>query len=247
MQYARPDAIAGAKVEGPARSAGGNVLLDVAIEGVGGLLTRIAFGVRVHWMHPFGGLRLSHGHKISDALGLRPQNSSSGQKRSPYKSHSGSKMFKKVALSLLLTGCLSGCSTLPSVNDLASYIPGIPQDETKTVTDRNTNKGEPVGTAQPQVQKTQAVAASQKTTKPVDGEKSVSPKTDTLRIGKLEMNKTTVRTLPRLCFNSYSLITAYSPNKSRRGHAQQSALRPRDAPEVERQAHRHHLPCQEHS
>ena len=122
-------------------------------------------------------------------------------------------MFKKVALSLLLTGCLSGCSTLPSVNDLASYIPGIPQDETKTVTDRNTNKGEPVGTAQPQVQKTQAVAASQKTTKPVDGEKSVSPKTDTLRIGKLEMNKTTVRTLPRLCFNSYSLITAYSPNK----------------------------------
>ena len=64
-------------------------------------------------------------------------------------------MFKKVALSLLLTGCLSGCSTLPSVNDLASYIPGIPQDETKTVTDRNTNKGEPVGTAQPQVQKTQ--------------------------------------------------------------------------------------------
>lgn len=145
--------------------------------------------------------------------GLRPQNSSSGQKRSPYKSHSGSKMFKKVALSLLLTGCLSGCSTLPSVNDLASYIPGIPQDETKTVTDRNTNKGEPVGTAQPQVQKTQAVAASQKTTKPVDGEKSVSPKTDTLRIGKLEMNKTTVRTLPRLCFNSYSLITAYSPNK----------------------------------
>ena len=40
----------------------------MAIEGVGGLLTRIAFGVRVHWMHPFGGLRLSHGHKISDAL-----------------------------------------------------------------------------------------------------------------------------------------------------------------------------------
>ena len=40
----------------------------MAIEGVGGLLTRIAFGVRVHWMQPFGGLRLSHGHKISDAL-----------------------------------------------------------------------------------------------------------------------------------------------------------------------------------
>ena len=126
-------------------------------------------------------------------------------------------MFKKVALSLLLTGCLSGCSTLPSVNDL-SFVPGIPQDETKRVTDRNTNKGEPIGTAQPQVQetqKTQAVAASQKTTKPVDGDKSVSPKTDSLRIGKLEMNKTTVRTLPRLCFNSYSLITAYSPNKQR--------------------------------
>lgn len=44
----------------------------MAIEGVGGLLTRIAFGVRVHWMHPFGGLRLSHGHKISDALKLTP-------------------------------------------------------------------------------------------------------------------------------------------------------------------------------
>ena len=40
----------------------------MAIEGVGGLLTRIAFGVRVHWMHPFGGVRLSPGHKISDAL-----------------------------------------------------------------------------------------------------------------------------------------------------------------------------------
>ena len=46
----------------------GNVLADMVIEGVGGLLTRIAFGIRVHWMHPIGGLRLSHGHKISDAL-----------------------------------------------------------------------------------------------------------------------------------------------------------------------------------
>ena len=46
----------------------GNVLVDMVIEGVGGLLTRIAFGIRVHWMHPIGGLRLSHGHKISDAL-----------------------------------------------------------------------------------------------------------------------------------------------------------------------------------
>ncbi len=46
----------------------GNVLLDMVIERVGGLLTRISLGVRVHWMHPIDGLRLSHGHKISDAL-----------------------------------------------------------------------------------------------------------------------------------------------------------------------------------
>ena len=40
----------------------------MVIEGIGGLLTRIAFGVRVHWVYPLGGLRLSHGHKNFDAL-----------------------------------------------------------------------------------------------------------------------------------------------------------------------------------
>ncbi len=30
----------------------GNVLFDVVIEGIGGLLTRIAFGVRAHWVCP---------------------------------------------------------------------------------------------------------------------------------------------------------------------------------------------------
>ncbi|MFR2030971.1 MAG: glycosyltransferase family 2 protein [Collinsella sp.] len=40
----------------------------MVIEGIGGLLTRIAFGVRAHWVYPLGGLRLSHGHKNFDAL-----------------------------------------------------------------------------------------------------------------------------------------------------------------------------------
>ena len=36
----------------------------MVIEGIGGLLTRIAFGVRVHWVYPLGGLRLSMDTKI---------------------------------------------------------------------------------------------------------------------------------------------------------------------------------------
>ena len=40
----------------------------MVIEGVGGLLTRISLGVRVHRMRPVDGLRLSHRHKISDSL-----------------------------------------------------------------------------------------------------------------------------------------------------------------------------------
>ena len=47
-----------------------NVQLDMKVKRVGRFPTIGSFlGSRVHGVYPYGGLRLSHGHKIHDSLG----------------------------------------------------------------------------------------------------------------------------------------------------------------------------------